>query len=153
MRDYGRTPLGSSRRPLIRRPGNFISSSTIEVETSKSSNDDAQVLRLQSENSSLLRKLDSLRFERDAEHSKLSEQIKQLGRQKESSQQEVNEMRTRIQKFADYDEIKRELEVATMTLQDLELTLQQWESMAVETSDRPILSAHCTHVADNYFLP
>ena len=80
-------------------------------QSSKSSNDDAQVLRLQSENSSLLRKMDNLRFEREAERSSQADQIKQLGRQKESAQQESHDLRTRIQKYSDYDEVKRELDM------------------------------------------
>lgn len=77
----------------------------------KSSEDDPQVLRLQSENSSLLRRLDSMRFDRDGDKRRTEEQMRQLERQRKSAMEESQELRTKLQKCLDYDEVKRELEM------------------------------------------
>lgn len=87
---------------------------------SKSNDEDPQVLRLQSENSSLLRRLESLRFERDGERKKQEEALKQLDRQRKSAQDESKELRQKLHKCADYDEVKRELEM----LRSIELSVE-----------------------------
>lgn len=74
-----------------------------------SADGDAQLLRLQTENSSLLRKLDSLKFDRDAEKRKQDEQIRLVERQRQSAQDDATNLRSKLQKQADYDEVKREL--------------------------------------------
>lgn len=77
----------------------------------RSQDEDPQVLRLQSENSSLLRKVESLRFEREGEKRKGEERAKHLERQRRSVADENQDLRKKLQKCADYDEIKRELDM------------------------------------------
>lgn len=79
------------------------------TQSSQSADGDAQVLRLQTENSSLLRKLDTLRFDREAEKRKQDDQTRQLERQRQSAQDDASDLRTKLQKQADYEDIKREL--------------------------------------------
>lgn len=81
--------------------------------------EDPQVLRLQSENSSLLRRLESIRFEREGEKRKAEEQTKQLERQHRSATEESQDLRKKLQKCSDYDEIKRELDM----LKSIELSV------------------------------
>ena len=73
--------------------------------------DEPAFLRLQSENSSLLRKLDSVRFEREAEKRAGETNIRQITRQRAELDNEIQELRSKIQKRADYDELRRELDV------------------------------------------
>ncbi|KAI1919761.1 hypothetical protein LOY89_006745 [Ophidiomyces ophidiicola] len=73
--------------------------------------EDPAYLRLQSENSSLLRKLDSSRFDRDAEKNSLEAKVRQIERLNTSVTAERDELRGKLEKFADYDDIRRELEV------------------------------------------
>lgn len=82
--------------------------------TSRSANsaeDDPQTLRLQSENSSLLRRLESMRFERDGDKKNANEQLKLAERQRDSAREDSKDLRTKLQKYSDYEEIKRELEM------------------------------------------
>ncbi|KAI1969449.1 hypothetical protein LOZ51_005368 [Ophidiomyces ophidiicola] len=73
--------------------------------------EDPAYLRLQSENSSLLRKLDSSRFDRDAEKNSLEAKVRQIERLNTSVTAERDELRGKLEKYADYDDIRRELEV------------------------------------------
>lgn len=73
--------------------------------------EDAQILRLQSENSSLLRRLESMRFDRDVERQQAEEHAKQLERRRKSAQDEAQDLRHKLQRCADYEEVKRELEM------------------------------------------
>lgn len=79
--------------------------------TSQSVEDDPAYQRLQSENSSLLRKLDSTRFDKDSALHTWESKTRQLERQSSQLASEKNELRRRLDQWADYDEIKRELEV------------------------------------------
>lgn len=73
--------------------------------------DDPAYLRLQSENSSLLRKLDALRFDRDSDKHSWEAKIHQSERQSANLAAERDELRSKLEKFADYEDIRRELEV------------------------------------------
>ena len=85
----------------------------------QSTDDDPQVLRLQSENSSLLRRLESIRFDRDGEKRKTEEHFKQLERQRKSAHDDAQDLRLKLQKCSDYDEVKRELDM----LKSIELSV------------------------------
>lgn len=90
--------------------------------TSRSSRatEDDQVMRLQSENSSLLRRLESIRFERDGERKTANEQVRSAERQRDSARDDSKDLRAKLQKYSDYEEIKRELEM----LKSIELSAE-----------------------------
>ncbi|KAK2821830.1 hypothetical protein FQN49_007633, partial [Arthroderma sp. PD_2] len=73
--------------------------------------EDPQYLRLQSENSSLLRKLEAARFDKDAEKNSWQGKIRQCERASSKVTLERDELREKLAKVADYNDIKRELEV------------------------------------------
>ncbi|KAA8651665.1 hypothetical protein EYZ11_011808 [Aspergillus tanneri] len=80
-------------------------------EQTTSVEDDPAYLRLQSENSSLLRKLDAARFDKDSERHLWESRISQSERQHAIVTSERDELRTRLDKVADYEDIRRELEM------------------------------------------
>ncbi|KAL9038580.1 MAG: hypothetical protein Q9180_003049 [Flavoplaca navasiana] len=67
--------------------------------------------RLRSENSSLLRKMDTARLERDAEIRKHEARIRALEKDTKSLQRDREELRERLHSWRDYNDIKRELEI------------------------------------------
>lgn len=89
-------------------------------QTTTVQDDDPRITRLQSENSSLLRRLDSMRFEREGERKKSEETAKQWERQKRAAMDDSNDLRTKLQKYSNYDEIKRELDM----LKSIELSTE-----------------------------
>ncbi|KAI9370547.1 CASP C terminal-domain-containing protein [Aspergillus egyptiacus] len=80
-------------------------------EQAASIEEDPAYLRLQSENSSLLRKLDAARFDREAERHTWEAKISQSERQFSKISVEKEELKTRLEKVADYEDIRRELEM------------------------------------------
>ncbi|KAF1998363.1 hypothetical protein P154DRAFT_621728 [Amniculicola lignicola CBS 123094] len=73
--------------------------------------DEPAFLRLQSENSSLLRKLENARFEKDSERRRLETETRSLEREISSLKAERESLRERVHKWSDYDNVKQELEV------------------------------------------
>lgn len=67
--------------------------------------------RLRSENSSLLRKLDSTRLEKDSETRKRDNRIRTLERDTQTLQHDREGLRERLHSWRDYTDIKRELEI------------------------------------------
>ncbi|KAL8773329.1 MAG: hypothetical protein Q9209_001723 [Squamulea sp. 1 TL-2023] len=67
--------------------------------------------RLRSENSSLLRKMDAARLEKDTENRKQEARIRALEKDAKSLQRDREELRERIHAWRDYNDIKRELEI------------------------------------------
>ncbi|KAJ5351850.1 hypothetical protein N7452_000824 [Penicillium brevicompactum] len=107
------------------------SSAPISVE------DDPDYLRLQSENSSLLRKLDAARFDKDSERHTWEAKILQSERAATKATSEREELRVRLAKVADYDEIRRELEMIRsieFAGDDDEAADDAAEKVAVETN-------------------
>lgn len=87
--------------------------------------DDPAYLRLQSENSSLLRKLDAARFDKDSQRHSWESKISQSERQYTKAAAERDELRTKLEKVADYEDIRRELEMikeSYMTQHELAFT-------------------------------
>lgn len=80
-------------------------------EQTTSVDDDPAYLRLQSENSSLLRKLDAARFDRESERHTWEGKFLQSERQCTKAAAEREELKTRLEKVADYEDIRRELEM------------------------------------------
>ena len=73
--------------------------------------DEPEFLHLQSENSSLLRKLETARFEKQSVERRLRSEMQGLERELFSAKADCSLLKEKIKKFGDYDEIKKELEV------------------------------------------
>lgn len=80
-------------------------------QSSRPVEEEPQYLRLQTENSSLMRKLEAARFDKDAEKNTWEGKLRQCERTSSKITRERDELREKLTKFADYDDIKRELEV------------------------------------------
>ncbi|OXV06591.1 hypothetical protein Egran_05642 [Elaphomyces granulatus] len=81
------------------------------TEQKSSVEDDPAYQRLRTENSSLLRKLDSARYDRETERHQWEAKLRQWERMSSSMTVERDELRVKLDKCADYDDIRRELEV------------------------------------------
>ncbi|OQV00155.1 hypothetical protein CLAIMM_05692 [Cladophialophora immunda] len=81
--------------------------------------DDPSFLRLQSENSSLLRKIEAARFERETEKRDWDNKLRQADRQRSQLANENEELRTKVNKWSDYEDLRRELD----TLRSIELSI------------------------------
>ncbi len=73
--------------------------------------DDPTHMRLRSENSSLLRKLDAARIERDSKKRDLDGKLRVLEREIGMLKEERDALKSKVQKWSDYDDVKQELEV------------------------------------------
>ena len=86
-------------------------SRTGDPERSDQIEDDPAFLRLRTENSSLLRKLDSARFERGSEQDKLESKIRGLEREIAALGDDRDAFKRKVDRWRDYDDIKQELEM------------------------------------------
>jgi homeobox protein cut-like len=73
--------------------------------------DDPGYMRVRSENSSLLRKLDAARVERDARKRELDGKLRSLEREIGMLKEERDSLKSKVQKWSDYEDVKQELEV------------------------------------------
>jgi homeobox protein cut-like len=73
--------------------------------------DDPAYQTLRSENSALLRRLDSARLDKDSEKHAWQDKIHHVERQKKKLSTEVEELKIKVEKWADHDELRRELEM------------------------------------------
>jgi homeobox protein cut-like len=73
--------------------------------------DEPAYLRLRSENSSLLRRIDNARYDKETETSALETKLRSLEREANTLKVDRESLQTRVQKWSDYDEVKRELEM------------------------------------------
>lgn len=73
--------------------------------------DEPAYLRLRSENSSLLRRIDNARYDKEAETSALESKLRGLEKEANTLKVDRESLQARIQKWSDYDEVKRELEM------------------------------------------
>jgi homeobox protein cut-like len=73
--------------------------------------DDPSFQTLQSENSALLRRLEATRLDKDAERHEWEKKLLHVERQKSHVSSEVEDLKMRVEKWADYDELRRELEM------------------------------------------
>lgn len=73
--------------------------------------DDPTFRRLQSENQSLLRKLEAARYEKDSERRKQATEARTLERELASLKQDRDTLREKVNSWGDYENVKRELEV------------------------------------------
>ena len=72
---------------------------------------DAHISRLQTENSSLLRKVETIRFDKESESREWANKTRQAERQRQQLTAEVEDLKSRVQKWSDYNEMKRELDM------------------------------------------
>lgn len=73
--------------------------------------DDPAYMRLRSENSSLLRKLDAARIEKDVRKRELDTKLRTLEREIGLLKEERDTLKSKVQRWSDYDDVKQELEV------------------------------------------
>jgi hypothetical protein len=113
-------------------------------ERTTSIDDDPAYLRLQSENSSLLRKLDAARFDRESERHTWEAKFLQSERQFSKVNAEKEELKTRLEKVADYEDIRRELEMIKVfpicILGSRNLIVGSLLNSQLVTTKRPVIS-------------
>ena len=73
--------------------------------------EDPSFLRLRSENQSLLRKVDAHRFEKDNQQNSLDTRLRAFEREIAALKVDRESLQAKVQKWSDYDEVKRELEM------------------------------------------
>lgn len=73
--------------------------------------DDPGYMRVRSENSSLIRKLDAARVDKEALKRQLDTKLRGLEREVGLLKEERDTLKSKVQKWHDYDEVKQELEV------------------------------------------
>ncbi|KAI9816639.1 MAG: hypothetical protein M1832_005024 [Thelocarpon impressellum] len=73
--------------------------------------DEPAFLRMRSENASLLRKVDAARLEKESEKRGWESQMRSLQREVGQLKADRDSLRSKTQKWSDYDEIKRELDM------------------------------------------
>jgi homeobox protein cut-like len=78
---------------------------------STSVEDDPAYLRLRSENSSLLRRLESARDDKDSEKKNLESKLRGVEREVGGIRADRDALQSKVQKWGDYEEVKRELEM------------------------------------------
>jgi homeobox protein cut-like len=87
------------------------SASQIPNQPALAPEDDPAYMRLRSENSSLLRKLDAARIERDSKKRDLDGKLRALEREIGMLKDERDALKSKVQKWSDYDDVKQELEI------------------------------------------
>lgn len=73
--------------------------------------DEPAYLRLRSENSSLLRRIDNARDDKESEKRALEGKLRGIEREVSALKADRESLQARVQKWSDYDEVKRELEM------------------------------------------
>lgn len=73
--------------------------------------DDPSFQTLQSENSALLRRLEAIRLDKDAERQEWEKKLLYVQRQKTQIRSEAEDLKTKVEKWGDYDELRRELDM------------------------------------------
>ncbi|KAH7044487.1 CASP C terminal-domain-containing protein [Macrophomina phaseolina] len=87
------------------------SASSANTQASVPVEEDPTFRRLQSENQSLLRKLDAARYEKDAERRKQETDTRKLEKEVATLKQDRDALREKVNSWSDYENVKRELEV------------------------------------------
>ncbi|KAK3900831.1 CASP C terminal-domain-containing protein [Staphylotrichum tortipilum] len=85
--------------------------SHVPAQPATSLEDEPGYMRMRSENSSLIRKLDAARVEREGLKRNLDVKLRGLEREVKLLKDERDTLKTKVQKWSDYDEVKQELEV------------------------------------------
>lgn len=87
------------------------SKSQVPSQQATSLEDDPGYMRMRSENSSLIRKLDASRVEKESLKRDLDAKLRALEREVSSLKEDRDALKAKVQKWGDYDDIKQELEV------------------------------------------
>ncbi|KAK1471534.1 hypothetical protein CCUS01_06017 [Colletotrichum cuscutae] len=85
--------------------------SSATTQTPTSLEDDPAYMRMRSENSSLIRKLDASRVEKEGLKRDLDSRLRSLEREVGLLKEERDNLKSKVQKWSDYDDVKQELEV------------------------------------------
>ncbi|KAH7309454.1 putative Golgi membrane protein [Stachybotrys elegans] len=85
--------------------------SSVPAHPETSLEDDPGYMRMRSENSSLIRKLDAARVEREAQKRDLDAKLRSIEREVALLKEEKESLKAKVQKWSDYEEVKQELEV------------------------------------------
>ncbi|KAM3439735.1 hypothetical protein MY4824_002498 [Beauveria thailandica] len=85
--------------------------SSVSSQPKTSLEDDPDYIRIRSENSSLIRKLDSTRLEKESLKRELSTKVRSTERELALLKDENELLKSKVQQWSDYDELKQELEV------------------------------------------
>lgn len=85
--------------------------STLSSHPEKSLDDDPNFMRMRSENSSLIRKLEAARMEKESTRRDLGARLRSTEREMASLKEERESLKAKIHRCNDYDDIKRELDV------------------------------------------
>jgi homeobox protein cut-like len=85
--------------------------SQIPAQSSVPLEDDPGYMRVRSENSSLIRKLDASRVEKEALKRDLDGKLRSLEREVGLLKEERDSLKAKVQKWSDYEDVKQELEV------------------------------------------
>lgn len=85
--------------------------SQVPIQPALNLEDDPTFMRMRSENSSLLQKVDAARVERDARKRELDAKLRSLEREIGMLKEERDSLRVKVQKWSDYEDVKQELEV------------------------------------------
>ncbi|KFY07037.1 hypothetical protein V492_07506 [Pseudogymnoascus sp. VKM F-4246] len=93
--------------------------------------DEPAYIRLRSENSSLLSKLDAARIERDSKKRDLDAKLRSLEREIGLLKEDRDTLTEKVRKWNDYDEVKQELEV----LKSIEFSTGDDDDETVESTD------------------
>ena len=72
---------------------------------------ESQISDLQTEASRLIRSLDTQKDATDKERKELGRKVEDLTRERDAKLKEVDGYKERLKQYADYDEVKRELEI------------------------------------------
>ncbi|KAH0522044.1 hypothetical protein TsFJ059_005961 [Trichoderma semiorbis] len=85
--------------------------STRQSQTSTSLEDDPGYMRMRSENSSLVRKLEAARVEKEGFKRDIDGKLRSVEREVALLKEEKESLKAKVDKWADYEEVKQELEV------------------------------------------
>ncbi|OAA45238.1 casp [Beauveria brongniartii RCEF 3172] len=85
--------------------------SSVSSQPKTSLEDDPDYIRIRSENSSLIRKLDSTRLEKESLKRELNTKVRSTERELALLKDENELLKSKVQQWSDYDELKQELEV------------------------------------------
>ena len=88
-----------------------LAEASSSIQQKSTTDDDPNHARLRSENSTLLRRLDAIRLEKDSETRKRENRIRILEKNAQMLERDREGLRERVQSWRDYDEIKQELEI------------------------------------------
>ncbi|RDA89035.1 hypothetical protein CP532_0677 [Ophiocordyceps camponoti-leonardi (nom. inval.)] len=85
--------------------------SSLSSQPQKSLEDDPDYMRVRTENSSLIRKLEAARMDKENTKRELDTRLHSMEREAQLLKEERMLLKSKIQKWSDYDDIKQELEV------------------------------------------